>query len=370
MTAHQKHTKLARPKMGQWGRNEFAIIGTTCDTIASWVTAVADLLSDRVKLGYIDASHDHEAPGMTFHQQATQFESYLSLDVQAYDNMYKRRLLYNDLDLIMINGNHFTAEKQIVFIDERKKESLSKKLDRLTDVDLIILKEENLEVYDFLDEVTSEDTPIIHYADMQAVADHLISSWKTDDVVKGLILAGGKSQRMGHDKTLINYHGTNQVDHLSGIMAPFCQDVFVSLRSDQDNVFQPIAIEDQYLDLGPFGGMLSAFRSDPNAAWLVIASDLPFVNEQVISTLMNERDRSKMATCFIRPDAEFPDPLCTIWEPKSYLSLLEFMALGYSCPRKVLINNDVKEIPLEDATILMNVNDQAELEKAKQLIQE
>ena len=368
MSGHQKHTNLAKPSMGQWGRNEFAIIGTTCDSISTWVAHVSNMISDRANVAYVDASHDLQAPQLQFYQQTTHFQSYQTIATQACDNLYKRRLLYNNVDLVFINGNHFTAERQIVFIDERKKESLSKKLDKLTNVSLIITTENNPKSYDFLDGIVSDNIPVIHWDNIKAVADFLLNAVTERNVLKGLILAGGKSQRMGHDKSLINYHGSNQVDHLFGMLRSECQDVYVSIRSDQENHFQPESIVDQFINLGPFGGILSAFRTDPDAAWLIVASDLPFISEQVIYRLLRERDRSKVATCFIRPDAAFPDPLCTIWEPKSYLRLLEFMALGYSCPRKVLINNDVKTVPLDDATILMNVNDPTQLEKAREII--
>jgi len=370
MKNHKKHANLVKPTMGEWGRAEYAIIGTTCDVIEEWTDRVAKALSSEYKISYIDASHDKTSAEISFHQKSTQHKSHVSVDIVAENNKYQHRLMYHDSDLILVNGNHFTADRQIVFIDERKRESLSRKKDRLTHVELVIIKDEGVELYDFLKDLINENTPIIAMDDTDKIMDYLKVSLSKNDKLKGLILAGGKSQRMGHDKTVINYHGTNQVDHLHGVMSQHCAEVFVSLRDEQKNVFIPSEIKDKYLDLGPMGGILSAFRTDPDAAWLVIAADLPFVDEAAIATLMSQRDKSKIATCFIKADAEFPDPLCTIWEPKSYLKLLEFLALGYSCPRKVLINNDVKQIVIHDVKILMNVNDQDDLANAKQMLQD
>jgi len=70
-----------------------------------------------------------------------------------------------------------------------------------------------------------------------------------------------------------------------------------------------------------------------------------------------------MATCFHNPETDFPEPLITIWEPRAYPRLLEFLSLGYSCPRKALINSDVQEIDIPDLQLLSNVNTPEELEK-------
>ena len=40
------------------------------------------------------------------------------------------------------------------------------------------------------------------------------------------------------------------------------------------------------------------------------------------------------------------------------------MSQGYSCPRKVLINNDIEMVHLENESILMNVNKKEEMKSA------
>ena len=71
---------------------------------------------------------------------------------------------------------------------------------------------------------------------------------------------------------------------------------------------------------------------------------------------MANRDPGKLATCFYNPDTDFPEPLITIWEPRAYPVMLQFLAQGYSCPRKVLINSDVKLIKEIDKNAFFNVN--------------
>jgi molybdenum cofactor guanylyltransferase len=55
-------------------------------------------------------------------------------------------------------------------------------------------------------------------------------------------------------------------------------------------------------------------------------------------------------------DSRFPEPLITIWEPRAYPLLLQFLSQGYSCPRKVLINSDVELLQVPDVQAIQNVN--------------
>ena len=111
------------------------------------------------------------------------------------------------------------------------------------------------------------------------------------------------------------------------------------------------------------------FSTNPNKAWLVIATDVPFVNEEIINLLLENRDPSKIATTIKGKGKEFPEPLITIYEPKAYGKLLQYLAQGYSCPRKMLINSDVEIVEIDDAFI-RNVNTPEEFESAIKEINE
>jgi len=115
--------------------------------------------------------------------------------------------------------------------------------------------------------------------------------------------------------------------------------------------------------LGPFGAICSAFQENPNVAWLVMATDLPFVTSDVINLLLKHRNSSKVATTIKGKNKDFPEPLITIWEPKSYPLLLAYMAQGYSCPRKVLINSDVEIVEIDD-DLIRNINTPEEFKTA------
>ncbi|OGX83287.1 hypothetical protein BEN47_17540 [Hymenobacter lapidarius] len=177
-------------------------------------------------------------------------------------------------------------------------------------------------------------------------------------VLRGLVLAGGRSERMQTDKGALHYHALDQRQHTAALLGEFCPDVRVSVRPDQatDLPAGLTALPDTFLNLGPLGGLLSAFQADPNAAWLVLACDLPFLTRTTLDFLVTNRQASRAATALRSPWNDFPEPLVTIWEPRSYGQLLRFLSLGYSCPRKALINSDIELLSPPVPEELRNVN--------------
>jgi molybdenum cofactor guanylyltransferase len=179
----------------------------------------------------------------------------------------------------------------------------------------------------------------------------------TNDAQKlyGLILAGGQSSRMGSDKALLNFHGEPQVVWLHQLLQSFCEHAFVS--GSREKIPYPFNfIEDHYETGGPMNGILSAFRLHPDVAWLVLPVDMPNVNVQVIDYLLEHRDDSKLASCFLNPINNDVEPLPIILEPVAYLLLLSrFMQKNESLHRFLKLP-EINIIPAPDAKWLDNVN--------------
>jgi molybdopterin-guanine dinucleotide biosynthesis protein A len=189
-------------------------------------------------------------------------------------------------------------------------------------------------------------------------------------LLNGLVLAGGKSARMGRDKSAIAWHGKEQKYYLADLLKPFCREVFISRREAQPQKDQPYRIlVDAYQGIGPYGGILSAFKFRPDYAWLIVACDLPLIDNAALHYLLENRDPTKMATTFQSPHDGLPEPLISIWEPKSYPVLLSYLSKGYTCPRKVLIkSNDALILQPPDADSLLNVNTPEDFARAEKLI--
>ena len=140
MEKHQKHAKLAKSALGNFARNEWAIIGTPCGNIQKLAKALAEKLPPQYKTAYIDADHKagDEGEKLSFAAEYTDKIGYHRLDFSAKMTPFQFKTLFNEADLALVNGNHFEAKRQIVVLDPKKMESLSKKLNRLTAVDLFL----------------------------------------------------------------------------------------------------------------------------------------------------------------------------------------------------------------------------------------
>lgn len=176
---------------------------------------------------------------------------------------------------------------------------------------------------------------------------------------------------MGSNKDLINWHGKEQRFFAADLLKTFCQHVFISCRQDQlahvDPAYQ--ALTDTFLDMGPFGGILSALRSDREKAWLVVACDLPLLDEDALRFLIANRKPGKVATTYESPFDGLPEPLITIWEPKSYAVALHALGEGATCPRKVLINADTHIVKPRNPDALLNVNTPDDAATAREIMQ-
>ncbi|WP_226930051.1 NTP transferase domain-containing protein [Hymenobacter siberiensis] len=383
-----KHAALTRPDVGEFGRHELAILGAPCGDIQTLVARLLPLLAPTLRVAYVDADHaagdsaasaslpsDTPAKPMPYvaenglSAELVDKITYRQLNLtRALDKFSQPELLAHE-SVVLVNGNHFRARQQVVIIDPRK--PLDKKLDRLTDVRLILLAEGQTDLPAVLLEHLSAAPlpPVLPLADTVKIA-AFIRQWYqlALPVLRGLVLAGGRSERMQTDKGALHYHNLDQRQHTAALLAEFCPDVCVSVRPDQAAGL-PVgltALPDTFLNLGPLGGILSAFQADPNAAWLVLACDLPFLTRETLEHLVTNRQPARMATSFRSPFDEFPEPLVSIWEPRSYGQLLRFLSLGYSCPRKALINSDIELLNPPAPGELRNVNTPAERAAATQ----
>ncbi len=366
MKTHSKHSKLAKRPFGRYAPNELAILGTNCNTISQFVQDVSHYFETSWKLAYLDASHqdDLTAPlidTFTFHSVG-----HLDSNTHTVMNRYNDKIKCSSYDLTFINGNHFMGAQQILILDEAKRASVLKRLDQLNDIQCIVKTSADVKLFDFLLEQHPhlKNTPTFDIADIPNIAKYIEQLIRKKLApLKGLVLAGGKSTRMGTDKGLLVYDHQDQRSRSLQLLKTLGLEAYLSVRSDQ-NIEIENKINDSFLGLGPFGAICSAFQKEPNTAWLVMATDLPFLDQVTLEQLVAARNPSKFATALQGTSKEFPEPLITIWEPKSYPILLQYLALGISCPRKVLINNDI-DIVTVDEQVIRNINTPEEYQKAK-----
>jgi molybdopterin-guanine dinucleotide biosynthesis protein A len=189
--------------------------------------------------------------------------------------------------------------------------------------------------------------------------------------VYGLLLSGGSSRRMSRDKAHLEYRGEPQLLRAWRLLSAVTERAFVSARDDQrgDPLRSGLPIlADSYDSIGPAAGILSAQAAFPDAAWFVLACDLPLLELGTLETLLAERDPGADATAFTSRHDGLPEPLCTIWEPASHALLLQRYEDGQYCPRKALICSNTRLLPAPGEA-LDNINTAADFESMRSVIE-
>ena len=162
--------------------------------------------------------------------------------------------------------------------------------------------------------------------------------------MKGLLLVGGKSSRMGTDKSeMIFRDGLTQRERGAKMLGEICDEVFISVADGEgENI-----IADAFGNIGPLGAIASAQQHSPDDTWLVLACDLPLLEPETLEALQSAHQSDHNATYFNSATDGFPEPLCTIWGPSSRSAVSNAIASGKLCPRSVLqeINGHALDSP-------------------------
>ena len=180
-----------------------------------------------------------------------------------------------------------------------------------------------------------------------------------DSPLYGLVLAGGRSTRMRADKAALPYQGQTQLERAVALLETLLPRVFVSVRPDQadDPLRARFArIVDRHENIGPIAGVLAAQAEHPQAAWLVLACDLPLLDRASLEHLVRARDPARLATAYRSSHDGLPEPLCAIYEPASAAPLSAHLAAGRNCPRKFLLSADTQIIAEPNPRALDNIN--------------
>ena len=122
----------------------------------------------------------------------------------------------------------------------------------------------------------------------------------------GVVLAGGKSSRMGKDKALIELEGVNLLDRAIELLRPHVREVLV--MGDPMKYASPHAsvIADAEEGLGPVGGITTAMARARYGRLLVVACDMPVLSDRLMGLLKTGLDKGYDAAVPVHGDRVEP----------------------------------------------------------------
>lgn len=101
----------------------------------------------------------------------------------------------------------------------------------------------------------------------------------------GIILAGGKSSRMGQDKAMLSLNGKPMIQHVSEMMRGICDEIIIASNNPEHEHYGDLRVADQWKDVGPLAGIQAGLQAAQHENCFVISCDTPFVTIEVLSTL-------------------------------------------------------------------------------------
>lgn len=194
-----------------------------------------------------------------------------------------------------------------------------------------------------------------------------------------IILAGGKSSRMGTDKALLNYNGQKFIEIIADELSFFEEKIIARgnnsilgrLEKDSWKI-----VADEYPEHGPIGGLHAALKNCESDAMFVVTCDMPLMTGNLARKIYGEMcgcvETAKHdelggtldAVIAVSNDGKY-HPLCGVYRKELYQLMEEYILQDNNRVMAVLKNCRVKYVNLneEESKQLANVNTRDEYEK-------
>jgi len=142
--------------------------------------------------------------------------------------------------------------------------------------------------------------------------------------VTGIVLAGGKSSRMGTDKSLMLLDGKPMIQHAIDAIAPLCSQVVISAGKDVYGFTGCEVWPDELPDHAPMIGIYTCLKRSRTDLNIILSCDMPLVTTPLFHYLLSQS--STADATIASHDNELWEPLCGIYRKSAIPSLEKFIS--------------------------------------------
>ena len=179
--------------------------------------------------------------------------------------------------------------------------------------------------------------------------------------ITGIILAGGKSSRMGADKGFLMLNNKPFVQYSIDALKPLVSEIIIVSDDSNYDVFGLKRIPDIIKNAGPVSGICSGLQASSTAYNLILSCDIPLITSEILQQLINHIDKDSE---IIQVESNGKTmPLVALYK-KQIIKIFEKLLQEDERRLRVAIQHcKSKNIILkkEDEFTTMNVNTQTEL---------
>ncbi|WP_142785753.1 molybdenum cofactor guanylyltransferase [Changchengzhania lutea] len=108
--------------------------------------------------------------------------------------------------------------------------------------------------------------------------------------ITGIILAGGKSSRMGTDKGFLLFKNKPFIQYSINALKPLTNEILIVSDNPDYDKFGLKRINDITKDTGPISGICSGLVASSTAYNLILSCDIPLINSNILQKLVDAID--------------------------------------------------------------------------------
>jgi len=170
-----------------------------------------------------------------------------------------------------------------------------------------------------------------------------------------LILAGGKSRRMGVNKADLKYHSQTFLETLIFKAQKMgFTDIIISGYPHEIEGITPVV--DEFKDRGPLGGMYSCFKVAKHKYCFIVCVDVPQLVEETIFSLIDYHIKEKSELTLLSQNG-MAEPLIGIYPTDSYDKIYAIIKDSSAKVFRLIDQYDYKLFSIDDETKIMdNIN--------------
>ena len=183
-----------------------------------------------------------------------------------------------------------------------------------------------------------------------------------------VIVAGGKSSRMGSDKALLPFGDFKTLsEYQLHRLKPYFSNIYVSSKSKEKFDFEAFFIEDssEYSEHSPLVALLSILEHLKTPV-CILSVDTPFVTPEVFDILYQNFKEGDDAIIATSPCSSHQ--LCAIYAPTMVEKIRTQLSFNEHKIRLLLDQSRTKYISFDDDALFLNLNHPDEYEKAQKLL--
>lgn len=183
--------------------------------------------------------------------------------------------------------------------------------------------------------------------------------------ISSIILAGGKSKRMGTDKAFLKLNNKLLIDIAIELAEKVSDNIIISGTDNRLENYKYPVLKDVIPEIGPVGGIYTCLSQAENDYSLVLSCDMPFVSMELVERIISKVNNEDIIVPF---NNNYFEPLCALYHKRVLPIIKDMIANKNYKLHNLILNSNYKALAFKelncDANAFRNFNTPEDLKNA------